>query len=80
MRNGIDCGKEGTIQPSPTLRYKLWERFRNVSLADGPLDVFEHPEELTGELDFDGNEVRIAPAGVGFGYQLETKDTLEKMN
>lgn len=80
MRDGIDSGEEGTVKPSPTLRYKLWERFGDVGLADGPLDVFEYPEEQMGEQDFEGSEAKTAPARIGFGYQLKTKNALEIIN
>jgi hypothetical protein len=80
MRDGIDCGEERTIQPSPTLRYKLWERFGNISLADGPFDVFEHPEEQMDGLDLEGSKKRTVPARISFGYQLETKNTLQILN
>ena len=79
MRNGIDCGEERAIQPSPTLRYELWERFGNIGFADGSLDIFEHPEEQLGESDFECSKARTVPARVGFGYQFETKDTLESI-
>lgn len=79
MCNGVDCRKEGTVQPSPTLRYKLWERFGNIRLADGSLDVFQQPEAQMNESVYKNNG-RAVPARVGLRYQLKTKNTLQSMN